>query len=289
MRSNIPAGAVVVGIDGSEHSDQALAWAAEEATLERRPLVILHAAGEALVLRQSPWSTLEGADLRRFHAALMHAAHRVLDQAAGTVRGTHVDLEVTTALEELDPRQALVEASASAEIVVLGSRGRGPLQSLLGSVSTHVAKHATSPVVVCRPRITGVARTGITVGVDGTPTDQAALAQAFRLASTRGLPLTVMHCYWDAPAGDTSTEDLRLLVAEAVAGWREAWPDVHVDIDTARGLVDTVLADRGATTDMVVVGRPHSGSLTRLIHGYTAIAVLERSRTTVVVAPAPPT
>jgi nucleotide-binding universal stress UspA family protein len=113
----------------------------------------------------------------------------------------------------------------------------------------------------------------------------------------RGLPLTVLHTYWDvvtAAAGlrrrseslleDPDTEDLRVVLSESVAGFSEQFPDVEVSLRLAHGLVDEVLAHE-RSWDLLVVGRHPVDTISRLLIGSVANAVLERANTTVAMVP----
>jgi nucleotide-binding universal stress UspA family protein len=286
-------GSVLVGVDGSDDSLRAVAWAAEQAAFERRPLVIMHCE-ETAILRDTAWlDAPPGIDHEKLAATLDRAGRAVLAEATRAAEAAAPDVAVSTVLTTRDPRAALIEPSEDARLVVVGSRGRGPLRSaLLGSVSSSVAKQARCPVVVCRPGrppgIQGVGR--VVVGADGTVASRPVLDFAFAQASLRGLPLTVMHCFYTAVPdlrGDDQ-EELRLLLAESVAGLRETYPDVEVDLELACGLVDLCLTDRSPEADLLVVGRVTPRGWARFVHTSCAIAVLERARTTVAVVPESP-
>jgi nucleotide-binding universal stress UspA family protein len=77
------------------------------------------------------------------------AAEKELDELIGAAIGDDVDVE--RIVSEGSPGDVLVEAADGADLVVVGSRGRGGLRSaLLGSVSSHVVQHAPCPVVIVR-------------------------------------------------------------------------------------------------------------------------------------------
>jgi nucleotide-binding universal stress UspA family protein len=222
-------------------------------------------------------------------AALTRACERLAVSAPG--------VEVTTALVDLDPRLALEQLSTEAHLVVVGSRGLGPVRSsLLGSVSASVARHARCPVVVCRPHDQAATGERVVVGADGSAASAPVVEFAFAQASLRGVPLTVMHCFWDvvaATAGpgvvplaeQADLSDLRLLLAESVAGLAEKYPDVAVSQELARGLVDDCLAGCSPDAALLVVGRAAAGGWSRFLHTSCALAVLERAGTTVAVVP----
>jgi len=282
-------GSIVVGVDGSEDSARAVAWGARQAALEHRPLVLLHSADQP-ILHDSAWlNAPPGIDHVQLAEQLDRAAHAVLAEAARVAAEAAPTVETTTRQASQDARAALIDASRTAHLLVLGSRGRGPLRTaLLGSVSARVSRHAHCPVVVCRPRRQEAGAEGrIVVGADGTPASLPVLDYAFAQASFRGAPLTVMHCFFgvDIDAGSTDLDDLRVLLSQSVAGLREKYPDVTVRTELAVGLVDQCLTDRTPDADLIVVGRVLPSGWSRFVHFSCALAVLERAHTTVAVVP----
>jgi nucleotide-binding universal stress UspA family protein len=147
------AGAIVVGVDGSEASHEALRWGAEEARLRFVPLVALHAwsfippqqIGDAGML------AVPAGDLPGQLEAESEAARAALDDTVEQVLGDGSGVDVERRLVEGDAGEVLVAESASAELLVVGSHGRSGFRAaLLGSVSRHVVDHATCPVVVVK-------------------------------------------------------------------------------------------------------------------------------------------
>lgn len=267
-------GSVVVGVDGSAHAARAVRWATEQAALEGRRLVLVGVGDKAAEL---------------------------VDDAAELVRAVRPDLTIVGSAETGDPREVLVEMSSSAHLIVVGSRGRGAVRSmLLGSVSSAVSSQATCPVVVCRPEGDDEARAGVVVGADGTPESLPVIEFAYRQAALRGLPLTVLHSFWDAaaavgqyrearglPVEAFELEDLRASLAASVAGLAEQYPDVPVTLTLKHGFAEEALSPRDGGWDLIVVGRHPMSSRERLLTGSVATAVVERARATVAVVPAP--
>ena len=296
-RFGVPPGSIVVGVDGSEDAARSITWAATQALLERRVLAIVHSTDQ-LALRDTAWLDSQGIDHRELTAALHEAARATVASAAERAAVAAPGVHVVTVLIDDDPRLALVNLSTEAQVVALGSRGRGPLRTaLLGSVSASVARHAHCPVVVSRPpRGTTPSSTRIVVGADGSAASRPVLEFAFEQASLRGVPLTVTHCFWDAlvatrgPGVVTASEpedhsDLRLLLAESVAGFAEKYPDVDVTRELSRGLVDECLVNHAPDAGLVVVGRSPASVWSRFLHASCALAVLERAHTAVAVVP----
>lgn len=295
LHPTITPGSIVVGVDGSEHAARALDWATRQASLEHRPLALVHAFHP--VARTTLGALeLEGVDRYELLRKLRHAARIALDEAIDRVRELEPGITVRAHLVDADARQALVEASRTAHLLVVGSRGRGALVGLLlGSVSVAVSQLSDCAVVVCRPRDGDPVTHGVLVGADGTPESAPVIDFAFRQASLRSVPVTVMHCFWeivgDQGAGPVGVPtDKQLLLAESVAGFSEAYPDVEVRVQLSRGLVDQVLAQAAPASDLLVVGRRHKGAVARVLHTSMAAAVLERAAGTVAVVPeGPPT
>jgi nucleotide-binding universal stress UspA family protein len=142
-----PDGGVVVGDDGSEGAARAVRYALEEA---RRRGVTLH------VLRAwSIMSTSRPADVPPgFAASLAEYEAAALDEEKARIHhllGEDVDVPVEVHCVHSPAAQALIAASETADVIVVGSRGLGGFRSLvLGSVAEQCIRHASGPVVVVR-------------------------------------------------------------------------------------------------------------------------------------------
>ena len=136
---------IVVGIDGSDASRDALRWAHEEAQLRGATLRVVHIwvypyLGPRTGVHE-PRELMEGDATRLLVDELERFRAEVPD------RGVPVE----TRLLEGSPADGLVAESRDADLVVVGTRGRGGFSSLLlGSVSAEVAHHARCPVVLVR-------------------------------------------------------------------------------------------------------------------------------------------
>jgi len=287
-------GAVVVGVDGSEHANRAVVWAAEQAALEGRRLVVVHAS-PSRQLRDLDWLLVRGlgSEVEQVVAA---SARQLVEEAASLALSVRPMLDVHTEVVDADAREVLVEATHSAHLVVLGARGHSPWPVLgIGSVCAAVTRHATGPVVVAGRRATRTVQPGVLVGADGTAGSVPVIEFAFEQASLLGVPLTVMHCFWDVAGAfdrtvdpdDPGLEDLRLTLAESVAGLGEKYPDVELHLELARGLVDVALIDGTPPHDLVVVGHRHPSTWSRVVHGSAVGAILERAEGAVAVVPEP--
>jgi nucleotide-binding universal stress UspA family protein len=136
-------GRVVVGIDGSQASLDALAWAARQADLTGARLEVL-AAWE--------WPTSFGWAVPLPNDFDPEAeVQSTLDDAAGTVRAAYPALAVDARVVRGHPARALVEASKGADLIVVGSRGHGEFVGMLiGSVSEYCTTNAHCAVLVHR-------------------------------------------------------------------------------------------------------------------------------------------
>ena len=145
--------AIVVGVDGSDASREALRWGSEEARLRFLPLVAVHAWSfiPPQPIGDPGMLAMPAGDLPGQLQAESEAARMALDEIVENALGTDPGIEIERKLVEGDAGEALVADSAEAELVVVGSHGRSGLKAaLLGSVSRHVVSHATCPVVVVK-------------------------------------------------------------------------------------------------------------------------------------------
>jgi nucleotide-binding universal stress UspA family protein len=132
---------IAVGVDGSPASLDALRWTISQAKLTGAPV-------DAITAWQTPSEYgMEGVGADLDWADL---AQQTLDAALAEV-GNQDAVEIHGVVRQGQPTQVLVQASAGAELLVVGSRGRGGFAGLLlGSVSEHVSAHARCPVLVVR-------------------------------------------------------------------------------------------------------------------------------------------
>lgn len=280
---------VVVGVDNSPSSDAALEWAVRYASSRRLPVTIVNGAGDPI----HSIEVLASAEARpKLHAA----ARRATEQGLDVVKRLAPDLEAHVATPLKDPREALLDYSTGAAIIVVGTHGRGPVRALLlGSVSAAVSTHASCPVAVVRPPDRdrdGDMPGPVVVGTDGGPSSAAAMEFAFDLASTDGRSLRVVHSWFMYDAfTDPATyalpqqvaEDHERLLAESLAGYTEKYPDVTVERRMPDGDPVRALVDMSEGAFAVVVGSRGRTGLSALL-GSVSRDVVERAHCTVVVA-----
>jgi nucleotide-binding universal stress UspA family protein len=143
--------AVVVGVDGSSGSSEALHWAIAEAQLRSAPLRAVHAWTyfEPAVppLLGYPYSA-ESVD--SIVEDRRQAAEQMLERETSEFASVH-DIEIERVIGEGSAAQVLIDAVGDEDLLVVGSRGHGGFASLLlGSVSQQCALHAPCPVVIVR-------------------------------------------------------------------------------------------------------------------------------------------
>lgn len=140
---------IIVGVDGSESSRAALQWAYQEAAHHGASLTVTtawHPPGNLPVT--PPYGSMPPADYDR---QPRQGALDLLEQLTAELAPQTPAVDVRTSLEEGNPAKVLIERSAEADLLVVGSRGYGGFKGmLLGSVSQHLVAHAQCPVVVIR-------------------------------------------------------------------------------------------------------------------------------------------
>jgi nucleotide-binding universal stress UspA family protein len=136
---------IVVGVDGSHHSTRALEWAVDEAALRQAPLTVLAVhpvAADIFGLAPQIYPADEEA-----RAKVEQATQELVDGVLSGRRGQAP--AVTVRAVNGIPADELIQASAAADLLVVGARGSGGFGRLLmGSVSTQVSQHALCPVAI---------------------------------------------------------------------------------------------------------------------------------------------
>jgi len=139
---------IIVGIDGSGHSQRALEWAMKEAAIRRVPLTVI-TVHQAMVGLYGGVSH-DPQDLERTEKGRV-SAQAETDKVLAGLDGPH-PVSVTVRAVHGFPAQELIRASSDADIIVLGSRGAGGFTRLLmGSAAAQVSAHAHCPVVIVPP------------------------------------------------------------------------------------------------------------------------------------------
>lgn len=140
-------GPVLVGVDGSESSRLAAGYGATEAALRDVPLVLVHVTPSDGEDRAVP------EEIEESQAAYQAEAVRLLADASAAVRAAQPDLVVREhPVRAAGAAQGLIEASGTASLLVVGTRGRAGFTGLLlGSVSQAAIGHAHCPVLVAHP------------------------------------------------------------------------------------------------------------------------------------------
>ena len=139
---------VVVGVDGSSQSLEALDWAVADLRVRPRRLHLLYACGWSFVDLPLSGDGLRLPTTAHRPEGVYLVAEKILAEAAGRV---DIDIPVTTEISTDLPGRALLTASCTAGLVVVGTHGSGGFAGLLlGSVASQVTAHGQCSVVVVR-------------------------------------------------------------------------------------------------------------------------------------------
>lgn len=144
-----PRDSIVVGHDGSDGADHALAEALDLADHLHAPVVVVRAWSIATAPRPANWEFGYVSSFDEYAAAV----HDALAQDARTAVEQHPAVSVSYRAVHASPAACLIDVSRQARLLVVGSRGHGGIAGmLLGSVSEQCVRHAACPVLVVRPR-----------------------------------------------------------------------------------------------------------------------------------------
>jgi nucleotide-binding universal stress UspA family protein len=280
---------VVVGYDASPDARAALDWAVQEAASRHLGVRVVHCEPDVAAWDGAA-ATMSGAPVlattRPHEGAALVAAAAVLVAGAG--------VPVETVVTSGSTASALVEASRTADLVVIGSRGHGSISSaILGSTVAHVASHAHCPVIVVQALGTGDGP--VVVGVDGSAESEELVGWAIDHASRHGLALEVVHSYsipvypgvvpYVPPVEITraTAEFEERVTSEVLAGWREKYPDVEITTTIAHGRPGPALVEATERASLTVVGSHGRGAFLGMLLGSTSQSLLHHARGSVAV------
>jgi nucleotide-binding universal stress UspA family protein len=262
---------IVVGTDGSDRAATAVRWAADEAVRRDAALDVIHAW-------LPPYPVLP-TDLYADHDAAQRAAEALVRATVRRLRREVPGLAEIHGSAPMDhPTPALLAAAMGAELLVVGSRGRAGLAVLLGSVSERCLAHAPCSVAIVPTPTPSIIQAQVVVGVDGSPSSEAALAWAAREAGLRGARLDVVHA--SATSNATSCDDASLVedpgrlqlasralledMVEGLADERGGGPP-ELLLQSVAGPAAEALMQRAAHAELLVVGAGGGGGLWALL------------------------
>ena len=283
---------VVVGVDGSEASEQAVRYAALEAQRHGEGLTLVHVVPDFVAT--SPPAYLVPTDLQRdveiFGRSLLAAAAAAASAAAPRVTTTEV-----LAVGRTVP--TLVHAGGQARLVVLGRESVPPLGRLVeGAVTLGVAARATQPVTSVPASWSPDRSTGkVVAGLQMSAHAPGLLAAAFAEAAARDARLVVLHA-WALPSlyddriltrdhreewSRAADEDIEVLLADH----RVQHPGVPVDVKVVNDRAAHALSEEAADADLLVLVRRAHGFPPATHLGGTARALLQHASCPVLVLP----
>jgi nucleotide-binding universal stress UspA family protein len=282
---------LVVGVDGSSGSRAALVHALTTAARRGADLEVVTTHPVML-----SWTGGAPVDVPHVDVIRDDAESRTREFVADVRRDPVVavvpgvgEVPVSLVVSVGPAAQELVDRSRDADLLVVGSRGRGAVRSaLLGSVALHCVTHAPCPVVVVHPAAVGrPQQSRIVVGVDGSDRSRAALVAAVDEAGRRGADVVAVAAYERADywtdlytVALPSVEEVRADVLRGAermvedvlrTAERPGVPVPHVRIEVMRGAAADLLVEVAEDADLLVVGSRGRGALRGLLLGSIAL------------------
>ena len=277
---------IIVGYDRSADSRAAASWALDEAARTGALVEFFYAYewpewAPAASTIPAPAVWPDGETDRAIKGRL----HEAVTAAKQTHPGVRTEISIVQASTAL----TLIERSADARLIVVGSRGHSAVAGLLGSVSVAVSAHAHCPVIVVRGD--AAPTRPVVVGVDDSPSAHLALDFAVEQAVARGVPLRVIRTWppvtgiWeDGPlVARTVTAEERGPLDELVAGWHDKYPQLEISAEAVVDHPANALALASTTAQLLVVGTRGRGAFRGMVLGSVSQHLLHHSACTVAV------
>ena len=282
---------ILIAVDGSPSSAFARDLVASIAWPAASHLRVVSALEIGGALFGAPWYAVAPANADELESRYLRESERLVsDWTTGLARP---DRQTSSAVIRGRAATSVIEEARrfGADLVVVGSRGHGGLETmLLGSVSAEIVDHASCPVLVARrDRVRS-----LLMADDGSAGARAAAEKLVRWSAFTGLPVTVLSVVgvtvpWEPPyatkydpgdgdylnqSREANLEAHRRIAEDTAARLRTAGCEATAEVRTGHAANEIVMAARDLDVDLVVVGtRGHTG-LARLLLGSVARNVL---------------
>jgi nucleotide-binding universal stress UspA family protein len=275
---------LVVATDGGEASSAALEWA-----IQRSATVPMRI--EVTTVSEDWLSLIFGAQ-----GGFRPVYEKLVQDAIERVRIAAPDVPVASSVRDGVPSHQLVQASADADLIVVGNRKVGGVAgAVYGSLPLRLAAASACPTAVVPADWEPVAGP-VVVGVGDNPDDRAAAEFAAREAQRTGSKLVVVHA-WEippvvtidvlgprnvVPALEKAHSDI---LAKDVARLRDAHPGLEIEAIVQQGPAADVVAGHAKAASLLVVGRHGEGALEGFVLGSVSHGVLLELPCPVIVVP----
>lgn len=263
---------VIAGFDGSDHSRQAVRWAAREATAQGAALLVVHSYE-----RVTPYIA-PGDPIRTYLS-------EELDAVREECVRSYPELKLETQLLDGPPEHTLAALTdeTSPDLLVLGSSGLGAVaRAVLGSTAAELAHKVTVPLVVVRGERPEAADGPVVAGLDGSAAGDHAVDFALAFAARHNARVRVVHALATVPilpgapllkeqADPEATDEVINLRLDKL---REPYPDVDVEAEVVPDRPADALMERASGARLLVVGSHGASLVERILVGSTSHAVL---------------
>lgn len=277
---------VVIGVDGSDASDQALNWGLNFAAHHRARVTLLQVSDDSFL-----------SDRAVFRSESQSVSDRLLsaDIAKAKQYGFMGDIDGLAVVGH--PVAEFERLSGEADLIVLGDHtGSRASSAFFGSRSVKIAAVSQAPVVVI-PTQSSPAMRGVVVGVDGSDASHSALMFAVEEASRLETDLTVVYAWmppltpgleqlWSEEMLTAQHEAAEEALAIAVAGLAGRYPDVEIRREIVQAPPIGALTAAGKDAALLVVGSRGRGNFARLLLGSVSQGMLTHPPCPVVVTKA---
>jgi len=278
---------IVVGVDGSEHSRMALKWASDEAKRHGSALRIVHSQisdHENVPNWYEPGSSASS------------PGQAVVDDAFGLVATRHPSVMAHAEVVEWPPSLVLTIASRSADLLVVGARGKGGFEELrLGSISDQCIQYAHCPVAVVHvdPDLTPLraVQPRIIVGIDGSLGSTRALRWALEEARIRSASVRAVYAWQYPPIGTfvlgprQGFKTAAREIIDAATEYAQKWaPDVPTEVVDCFEATVPALLDASEGAELLVTGSRGHGGFSDALLGSVAHQCARHAKCAVIIA-----